>query len=86
VTRADRLSWLFRLLGVGWAVAILASCGTPPTQPCGCAWPPLVAYSAEFNARLAAELREADAGAAWPVAIADYRGLRAQIRAMEGAP
>ena len=42
---------------------------------------PLRVYDAGFNQRLAGEVETADAGAAWPEAVADYIALRDAVRA-----
>jgi hypothetical protein len=41
----------------------------------------LKTYSQDYRNRLAGEVAAAPAGAAWPQAVADYVGLRDQVRA-----
>lgn len=56
---------------------LLAGCGANSTTVC----PPLRSYSQTFSDQLADEIESAPAGAAFPVAVEDYVGLRDQLRA-----
>lgn len=66
-----------RFSALGAILAILAGCAGAPPVVC----PPLRAYDAAFNARLADEIEAAPAGAAWPLAIEHYVEMRDQLRA-----
>lgn len=70
-------SWTRLLAPLSLAASLLTGCGTAAVYSC----PPIVAYSPEFNARLADELEAMPAGTAVERAILDYAALRDQLRA-----
>ena len=67
------MRWTVPLVGF-----VVAACGADPITRYIC--PPLVEYSTDRQARLAAEVRAAPADAEWPDFIVDYGALRERCR------
>ena len=70
-----------RLVTLGTAMSFLAGCVTDRFK--GTACPPVPAYSHQFLAQAAAELRQLPPGAAIEQMLADYQVMRDQARACE---
>ena len=69
------------------AAASLVGCATAGSDPPvnGCALLPLADYSRAEQERVAREIEQAPADAAWPDWITGYGKLRAQVRACAGS-
>ena len=72
-------NWLPRLVALVTVMSFLAGCATDRFKGTGC--PPVPAYSSQFLAQAAAELRQLPPGAAIEQMLADYQVLRDQARA-----
>lgn len=67
------------LTALATAAILLSGCVEKSSDQTAC--PPVVAYPAEFQARVAAEVEALPHGAALEVVLADYHVLRRQVRA-----
>ena len=72
-------NWLLRLVALVTVLSFLAGCATDRFKGTGC--PPVPAYSSQFLAQAAAELRQLPPGAAIEQMLADYQVMRDQARA-----
>jgi hypothetical protein len=72
-------NWLLRLVALVTVMSFLAGCVTDRFK--GTACPPVPAYSHQFLAQAAAELRQLPPGAAIEQMLADYQVMRDQARA-----
>jgi hypothetical protein len=72
-------NWLPRLVALVTVMSFLAGCATGRVEGTGC--PPVHAYSRQFLAQAAAELRQLPPGAAIEQMLADYQVMRDQARA-----
>jgi len=71
-------NWMPQLAVLAIATSLLAACATARSDGEGC--PPVPAYSREFLARAAGELRGLPPGAAIEQMLADYQVMRDQAR------